>query len=221
MFDKIFLFLSSDQHINAMQQTLETSTRKELLRLINGIFLVMAVFSALGILISQKLLPQFTIEIGHIERSLTSYFLQGISFALTTAIYLRLLTHKAFRLKTRSRIGLCLMIISLLAPLVTEPLYAYGDKESWNYYSLIYGADFLINAIGLILFIGGCDIDKKLRRFIKWTPFISLGISCAISFSGMLKFENGFLLESLILTTTQIFFCLIIHRMSRKEMPEA
>lgn len=181
-------------------------------------FLITAFFSALGILVFQKILPQFMIEIGQIERSLTSYFLQGISFALTMAIYLRLLTHKAFSLKTRSKIGLWLLVACLLSPLVTEPLYAYGNKDNFMYFSMIEAAEFLIYMIGLIMFIGGCDIDRKLRRFIKWTPVILMLISYIPAACKIFKYENGFLLNNIIYTTAQILICLIIYRMSRKEM---
>ena len=201
-----------------MQQTIRTQARKELLVLVNAMFLITAFFSALGILVFQKILPQFMIEIGQIERSLTSYFLQGISFALTMAIYLRLLTHKAFCLKTRSKIGLWLLVACLLSPLVTEPLYAYGDKDNFMYFSMIEAAEFLIYMIGLIMFIGGCDIDRKLRRFIKWTPVILMLVSYIPAACKIFKYENGFLLNNIIYTTAQILICLIIYRMSRKEM---
>lgn len=201
-----------------MQQTIRTQARKELLVLVNAMFLITAFFSALGILVFQKILPQFMIEIGQIERSLTSYFLQGISFALTMAIYLRLLTHKAFCLKTRSKIGLWLLVACLLSPLVTEPLYAYGNKDNFMYFSMIEAAEFLIYMIGLIMFIGGCDIDRKLRRFIKWTPVILMLVSYIPAACKIFKYENGFLLNNIIYTTAQILICLIIYRMSRKEM---
>lgn len=201
-----------------MQQTIQTQARKELLVLVNAMFLITAFFSAVGILVFQKILPQFMIEIGQIERSLTSYFLQGISFALTMAIYLRLLTHKAFCLKTRSKIGLWLLVACLLSPLVTEPLYAYGDKDNFMYFSMIEAAEFLIYMIGLIMFIGGCDIDRKLRRFIKWTPVILMLVSYIPAACKIFKYENGFLLNNIIYTTAQILICLIIYRMSRKEM---
>lgn len=201
-----------------MQQTIQTQARKELLVLVNAMFLITAIFSALGILVFQKILPQFMIEIGQIERSLTSYFLQGISFALTMAIYLRLLTHKAFCLKTRSKIGLWLLVACLLSPLVTEPLYAYGNKDNFMYFSMIEAAEFLIYMIGLIMFIGGCDIDRKLRRFIKWTPVILMLVSYIPAACKIFKYENGFLLNNIIYTTAQILICLIIYRMSRKEM---
>lgn len=204
-----------------MQQTIRTQARKELLVLVNAMFLITAFFSALGILVFQKILPQFMIEIGQIERSLTSYFLQGISFALTMAIYLRLLTHKAFCLKTRSKIGLWLLVACLLSPLVTEPLYAYGNKDNFMYFSMIEAAEFLIYMIGLIMFIGGCDIDRKLRRFIKWTPVILMLVSYIPAACKIFKYENGFLLNNIIYTTAQILICLIIYRMSRKEMQEA
>ena len=204
-----------------MQQTIRTQARKELLVLVNAMFLITAFFSALGILVFQKILPQFMIEIGQIERSLTSYFLQGISFALTMAIYLRLLTHKAFCLKTRSKIGLWLLVACLLSPLVTEPLYAYGDKDNFMYFSMIEAAESLIYMIGLIMFIGGCDIDRKLRRFIKWTPVILMLVSYIPAACKIFKYENGFLLNNIIYTTAQILICLIIYRMSRKEMLEA
>lgn len=201
-----------------MQQTIRTQARKELLVLVNAMFLITAFFSALGILVFQKILPQFMIEIGQIERSLTSYFLQGISFALTMAIYLRLLTHKAFCLKTRSKIGLWLLVACLLSPLVTEPLCAYGNKDNFMYFSMIEAAEFLIYMIGLIMFIGGCDIDRKLRRFIKWTPVILMLVSYIPAACKIFKYENGFLLNNIIYTTAQILICLIIYRMSRKEM---
>lgn len=201
-----------------MQQTIRTQAKKELLVLVNAMFLITAFFSALGILVFQKILPQFMIEIGQIERSLTSYFLQGISFALTMAIYLRLLTHKAFCLKTRSKIGLWLLVACLLSPLVTEPLYAYGNKDDFMYFSMIEAAEFLIYMIGLIMFIGGCDIDRKLRRFIKWTPVILMLVSYIPAACKIFKYENGFLLNNIIYTTAQILICLIIYRMSRKEM---
>lgn len=201
-----------------MQQTIRTQAKKELLVLVNAMFLITAFFSALGILVFQKILPQFMIEIGQIERSLTSYFLQGISFALTMAIYLRLLTHKAFCLKTRSKIGLWLLVACLLSPLVTEPLYAYGNKDNFMYFSMIEAAEFLIYMIGLIMFIGGCDIDRKLRRFIKWTPVILMLVSYIPAACKIFKYENGFLLNNIIYTTAQILICLIIYRMSRKEM---
>ena len=201
-----------------MQQTIRTQARKELLVLVNAMFLITAFFSALGILVFQKILPQFMIEIGQIERSLTSYFLQGISFALTMAIYLRLLTHKAFCLKTRSKVGLWLLAACLLSPLVTEPLYAYGNKDNFMYFSMIEAAEFLIYMIGLIMFIGGCDIDRKLRRFIKWTPVILMLVSYIPAACKIFKYENGFLLNNIIYTTAQILICLIIYRMSRKEM---
>lgn len=204
-----------------MQQTIRTQARKELLVLVNAMFLITAFFSALGILVFQKILPQFMIEIGQIERSLTSYFLQGISFALTMAIYLRLLTHKAFCLKTRSKVGLWLLAACLLSPLVTEPLYAYGNKDNFMYFSMIEAAEFLIYMIGLIMFIGGCDIDRKLRRFIKWTPVILMLVSYIPAACKIFKYENGFLLNNIIYTTAQILICLIIYRMSRKEMQEA
>ena len=201
-----------------MQQTIRTQARKELLVLVNAMFLITAFFSALGILVFQKILPQFMIEIGQIERSLTSYFLQGISFALTMAIYLRLLTHKAFCLKTRSKIGLWLLVACLLSPLVTEPLYAHGNKDNFMYFSMIEAAEFLIYMIGLIMFIGGCDIDRMLRRFIKWTPVILMLVSYIPAACKIFKYENGFLLNNIIYTTAQILICLIIYRMSRKEM---
>lgn len=204
-----------------MQQTIQTQARKELLVLVNAMFLITAFFSAVGILVFQKILPQFMIEIGQIERSLTSYFLQGISFALTMAIYLRLLTHKAFCLKTRSKIGLWLLVACLLSPLVTEPLYAYGNKDNFMYFSMIEAAEFLIYMIGLIMFIGGCNIDRKLRRFIKWTPVILMLVSYIPAACKIFKYENGFLLNNIIYTTAQILICLIIYRMSRKEMQEA
>lgn len=204
-----------------MQQTIRTQARKELLVHVNAMFLITAFFSALGILVFQKILPQFMIEIGQIERSLTSYFLQGISFALTMAIYLRLLTHKAFCLKTRSKIGLWLLVACLLSPLVTEPLYAYGNKDNFMYFSMIEASEFLIYMIGLIMFIGGCDIDRKLRRFIKWTPVILMLVSYIPAACKIFKYENGFLLNNIIYTTAQILICLIIYRMSRKEMLEA
>ena len=72
--------------------------------------------------------------------------------------------------------------------------------------------------IGLIMFIGGCDIDWKLRRFIKWTPVILTLISYIPAACKIFKYENGFLLNNIIYTTAQILICLIIYRMSRKEM---
>lgn len=75
--------------------------------------------------------------------------------------------------------------------------------------------------IGLIMFIGGCDIGRMLRRFIKWTPVILMLVSYIPAACKIFKYENGFLLNNIIYTTAQILICLIIYRMSRKEMQEA
>lgn len=71
------------------------------------------------------------------------------------------------------------------------------------------------------MFIKRCDIDEKLKRFIIWTPFISLILSVVIAFAGVLRYENGNFIQDTLYVIMNIAFFLIINRMSRKELKVA
>ena len=205
-----------------MTLNLETATKRELLKLINGIFFFSALFSVISVLVSQKFIPQFLIEVGQSEISLTKYIFDLLQIILMMIIYLRLLTYEEFKFGTGAKIGLIFMMLNLLIPTFINVLYIFCSFDStYMYYSLIHGCCFLLYMIGIIMFIKRCDIDTKLKRFIKWTPFISLILSTVITYAGILKYENGIFIQNIVFAAMEIAFFLIINKMSRNELKMA
>ena len=190
--------------------------------LINGIFFFTALFSIISLLISQKFIPQFLVEVGQSEKSLTGYFFRILEVILMMIIYLRLISYKEFRFSIGAKIGLILLIINTLIPIIIECLYTFYDFDNTHMlYSALYGCNFFFYLIGIIMFIKRCDIDEKLKRFIIWTPFISLILSVVIAFAGVLRYENGNFIQDTLYVIMNIAFFLIINRMSRKELKVA
>ena len=201
-----------------------TSPKKELLFLITCIFLINAVselitlpayicilYTHSGIVTSTGWLDTIVEMLIIISPTLDIVF---------TAVVYFLLLRKDLPMSRRSKTGVALMTLTLIIRIVyiilehldcipTEP-FVLGVT------SLLMSIMFIV---GLFMFINGCEVSVRLKRFIKWTPFITMIATCVYKIITSIFFEfmddvNFEYIITLTLTLTYLFF---VHRMCKQE----
>ena len=113
---------------------------------------------------------------GDIERSVTSYVFEVARIVLSFVILIPMMTRKEYGLGVKPKVGLALMILRSFSTPLLDVLYIAADIKT-VIYSLVSTGFFVLYVVGLFMFINGSPVEKKLRRFVKWTPFIPVIIS--------------------------------------------
>lgn len=91
--------------------------------------------------------------------------------SLTLLVYLKLVTSRNTEINKKGRIGLSLLVLQTLLCMIENIVLNIVTIQPITI-SLFAILLFVIDIIGLFTFVNGCNITAKLRRFIKWTPFI-------------------------------------------------
>ena len=92
-------------------------------------------------------------SINEVGGSAMAYLFQVLNLVLCMSILV--LLYKNYGLKTKSRIGLLLLMIVQFS--------------------------FVVNAVGIILFISGSPVERKLKNVVMLSPFIPLIVSLLLS----------------------------------------
>ena len=106
------------------------------------------------------------------DLSVTSCVLNILEMILKLMVLLKM--YKIVQRKARTGLGLLMAVtFFLLRPEVPQHSMIL---------SLISASFFVLNVVGLFMFIGGSPVEKKVKVFLMCTPFITLIFSTAISF---------------------------------------
>ncbi len=122
-------------------------------------------------------------------------------------------------LGVKSKVGLVLMIIRSFSTLLMDVIDLTFDINTVTY-SLITSGFFVIYVVGLFIFINGSPVEKKLRGFVKWTPFIPVIISLiSIILAGAVN-DVLLVIEPLCFfhTAAALAIVLVVNKMTRKEL---
>lgn len=192
---------------------------RNFLTLLTAYFAISAFFSVINLTLICDWLPSWNITINGYERSMTSYIIRSLSTAAFLVIFIKLLKGKEYGLTSRSKAGIVLMTICLFNILATESIILNSDQDqiSKRYFitGMIDAAVFIINTTGLFMFVNGSPAERKLKRFVKWTPFISLTISVIIS---MIPMAYSSPASSITYTSVDLIYFLVVYRMARKSV---
>lgn len=199
------------------------TARRNFLTLLTAYFATMATVSVLGYLLTCGWLPLFDITINGNERYLTSYVLQAMNTVLCLGIFIRMLSCRHYGLTAKSRTGLSLMTLNLFSKGISDCLYLNTDPGStlYLYSAFIPFGMLIIYIVGIIMFINGSPADRKMKRFIKWTPFIGLIITFVISSAGafldkpQLFSSPGY---TLIFTSVDLLIFMNVYRLARRSV---
>jgi hypothetical protein len=156
---------------------ISATSKRSFLTLLTAFFAAGALFTVLDLLLALGWLPAFDVNVsGDIERSVTSYVFEVARIVLAFVILIPMMTRKEYGLGVKSKVGLALMILRSFSTPLLDVLYLTLDIKT-VIYSLVSTGFFVIYVVGLFMFINGSPVEKKLRRFVKWTPFIPVIIS--------------------------------------------
>lgn len=199
---------------------ISATSKRSFLTLLTAFFAASALFSVLDLLLALGWLPAFDINVsGDIERSVTSYVFVVARIVLAFVILIPMMTRKEYGLGVKPKVGLALMILRLFSTPLLSVLYIAADIKT-VIYSLISSGFFVIYVVGLFMFINGSPVEKKLRRFVKWTPFIPVIISLiSIILAGAL---NNVLqvIDPLYFfhTAASLAIVLVVNKLARQEV---
>lgn len=196
------------------------TSKRSFLTLLVAFFGVSALFSVLDLLLGLEWLPAYDINVsGEIQRSLTSYVFNVARIVLTLLILIPMMTRKEYGLGVKSKVGLVLMIMRSFSTLLMDAIDFSFDINTITY-SLISSSFFVIYVVGIFMFINGSPVEKKLRRFVKWTPFIPVIISLiSMILAGALN-DVLQVIEPLCFfhTAAALAIVLVVNKMVRKEL---
>lgn len=180
--------ISITDHMNTT--TLKTrleglGPEKELLCLIIGIFAVRAATAILNALVSVGALIFSHPDSGNLQTAavitnILDAVIMTFDAVCAYAIYARILTNRKLAINRKGRIGviiLCIYLFLHVSNQVCFQIFRETYREHYMFIGFYSCFRTVIYIIGLFMFINGCDINARLRRFIKWTPFIGLIIS--------------------------------------------
>ena len=199
---------------------ISSTAKRNFLTLLTAIFAVDALFSVFSLLQYLEWIPAFdVVSSSGAERSVTAVVLQVLNIALELFIFGKLLTIKDFGLTIKSKIGLVLLMLHSICGLFVYFLDLFAGTPSWVF-SLITACPFVLSIIGIFMFINGAPVEKKLRKFVKWTPFLSLIASCILAIPYLFGKSSmtTSVAEQLVYTSLCIAIYLIVNRMSRREI---
>lgn len=202
------------------------TAKRNFLTLLTAYFAASALFSVLGLLLINNLLPAFNITINGHERSVTSYLFQGCYTISCMMIFVRLMSIKNYGLTAKSRIGLCLMAVSLFQNGLSDILFLntdYSNVYSSFYISLMEVAFLVIEIIGLFMFINGSPAEKKLKRFVKWTPFINIIATFVLSIAIVIVNKPRIMSSPeyhMIFTSISLIVFLTVYHMAQQSVRE-
>lgn len=199
------------------------NSHNRFLILLTSIFAVSAFTDLLSFLGLPKWIPRFEITLNGHERFLTDYMINMIHIVLTLIIYILLLKGNQYDLKRYAKAGLVLMITVLFRQVIIEPLFLFSDMEpqaKGTMLSLVSLGFSILYICGIFMFINGSPVDKRLRRFIKWTPFIPILILTPVSMVSY-RFPEGVVFYSIISVTIQIFIFMNVYRLAKISAHEA
>ena len=199
---------------------ISSTAKRNFLTLLTAIFAVDALFSVFSLLQYLEWIPAFDVVTSSgSERSVTAVVLKALNIALELFILGKLLTFKDFGLTVKSKVGLVLLMIHSVCGLFVYFLDLFVGAPSWVF-SLITAGPFVLSIIGIFMFINGAPVEKKLRRFVKWTPFLSLIASCIMAIPYLLAKGSisTSVAEQLVYTSLCIAIYLIVNRMARREI---
>lgn len=175
-------------------------------------FAVLAAFSVFRHLLASGWLPSFDITINGHVRSLSTYVLTLMDYVLQVCIFVNLLRDKELGLNVASKVGVVLLMFSLLSRPVTECLYLCISHDSLLF-TIIPAAFSLLYIAGMLMFINGSPADRKLKRLVRWTPFLPLIIMSA---SSMISPKSAFGPETnLVYVAVDLAIFLAVYRLAK------
>ena len=153
-------------------ETTDTSKRKFLV-LLTAMFAAPIIISALSMLVI-KCMPPFMVNIGNHEQSLTRHILlHAIPTFIYIFIYAKLWSVEGFAHNRKYKAGLILLMITKLYSTIPHTL-SLLEAVSPTALSLIHACAAVVGIVGLFMFINNSCASRRLRIFIKWSPFICL-----------------------------------------------
>lgn len=159
---------------------------KELLCLIIGIFAVGAATALMNSIVNIchiTFCPTSEGSSTPIAVTALKLIIRAISKICYLGIYIRLVTNKALPVNKKARIGAILLLTNIFLSIIYRSgwlLFPDFCIEHRMTVPLVFSTlKTVIYITGLFLLANGCGINRKLRRFIKWYPFID-GIAAGI-----------------------------------------
>ena len=154
---------------------ISATAKRDFLTLLVAHFAVIALFTVLSFFRELSILPQFNITINGLERSITTFAVSVIQIALSLLIFIRMMTRKDFGLSSKSKAGLVLMMVCLfLYPVYDAIVILTSGVDIVKWFPICSLVYVILSIISIFMFINGAPVEKKLRRFVKWTPFIPI-----------------------------------------------
>lgn len=187
-----------------------TDAKKDFLKLLTVYFAAPVLIAVYSLIVSECM-PPFTIKIGGHEQSLTRHiFLWAVPTCIYIIIYIKFWAFGNLCHTWKYKTGILLLIIGKIYSPIPQLLHLFGTISPTGL-SLIHAGAFVVHIIGLYMFIGGSIADKKLKRFVKWTPFISILVEMYLVACGSFNSQLSYFVS--IGTHSLIF--LIIYRMAK------
>ncbi len=156
-----------------------------------GIFLIPVVYMAIWWIAAcvQTLFTGADTIVLHI---MATNILRVLRYAAELYLFAGLLYLKLPDMNRISRVGTWIIIVYILILYVNlfiqdkviEAVRIAGESDPSAYatYGLISYVPQIIYMVGMFMFITGCNVVKKLKRFVKWTIFIPLIVGVCSTF---------------------------------------
>lgn len=165
-----------------MLQRFQTMTpKKQFMALLLCYFGLDVLWGLISVLSVSGIIPLCNVIVLGRDLSVTSCVLNILEMILKLMVLLKM--YKTVPRKART--GLGLLMAGTFSPVVSTVTFFLLRPEVPQHsmiLSLISASFFVLNVVGLFMFIGGSPVEKKVKVFLMCTPFITLIFSTAISF---------------------------------------
>lgn len=192
---------------------------EQFLVLIIGYFGVNVICGLLLLLVNRGILPSLNFSINEVGGSAMAYLFQVLNLVLCMSILV--LLYKNYGLKTKSRIGLLLLMIVQFSFVVNTWIRFAQSSSPALSLLLIYvmAAFFVVNAVGIILFISGSPVERKLKNVVMLSPFIPLIVSLLLSVIYRIDLRmQQYLYPDVISLIANLLVFAWVYRLARRSM---
>ena len=201
---------------------ISVTAKRDFLTLLVAFFAVEALFSVLYVFRHFGIIPPFDITINGLNRSVTAFVFNGASIILKLLIFSRFMRVKEFGLTSKSRVGLVLRMICLCwYPVANAIVLIIGKFDVYASFGVSFSQAICwgISVVGLFMFINGAHVEKQLRKFVKWTPFIPLiALIPSMVLSIIFDSNQHLLVEPFISASTSLVIFLFVYKLAKKEL---
>lgn len=215
-----------------MKKFWQTQDKNLLLRYyIVGIFLIPVVYMAIW-WIAACVQTLFTGSDTIVLHMTATNILKLLRYAAELYLFASLLYLKLPDMNRTSRAGAWIMVVYILIlyvnlfimDRVNEAVRIAGESDPSAYavLGLASVVPQIIYMVGMFMFIAGCNVGKKLRRFVKWTIFIPLivGVCSSLAAFAIGAPDISLKIQRIVVgEVLPVLFLLIVYKLSGVGLP--